>query len=147
MVSYKNIVMMMMIPVLGACAVAAPERNQMTSEFELVYPSEAPPTRISTGSIMDNGGHLYPTRRIYQSGQVKVGDIITVLLDEAAQASRTSGLTAERETSNRQTPFLGGAAFFRTYQPGVQRSRPMVVAQRISPLCSPVLFLLRWLMS
>jgi hypothetical protein len=48
MFSYKNIVMMMMLPVLGACAVAAPERNQLTSEFELVYPSEAPPARIST---------------------------------------------------------------------------------------------------
>jgi flagellar L-ring protein precursor FlgH len=118
MFSYKNIVMMMMVPVLGACAVAAPERNQMTSEFELVYPSEAPPARISTGSIMDNGGHLYPTRRIYQSGQVKVGDIITVLLDEAAQASRTSGLTAERETSNnilgvnQADAILPGSGFF-----------------------------------
>jgi flagellar L-ring protein precursor FlgH len=114
----KNIVLMVMIPVLGACAVAAPESNQMTSDFGLVYPSEAPPARISTGSIMDNGGRLYPSRRIYQSGQVKVGDIITVLLNETAQASRSSNLNSERETSNnilgsnQADAILPGSGFF-----------------------------------
>jgi flagellar L-ring protein FlgH len=118
MISYRNILIMKMILILGACTAAGPEINPMTSDFELVYPSDPPPARISTGSIMDNGGHLYPSRRIYQSGQVKVGDIITVLLDEAAQASRTSGLSAERETSNnilginQADAILPGSGFF-----------------------------------
>jgi flagellar L-ring protein precursor FlgH len=77
-----------------------PSNNQLDSEFELIYPGQAAAARISTGSIMDNGIKLYPSSRLHQSGRVNVGDIVTVLLNEAAQASRSSGLTAERETSN-----------------------------------------------
>lgn len=89
-----------LILLLGACSSVDPAQNTFGSEFELIYPSEAVPARVSSGSIMDNGINLYPTRRIYQSGRVKVGDIITVVLNETAQASRSSALTAERETSN-----------------------------------------------
>lgn len=85
---------------LTACSMTERHPDSFVSDFELVYPSEALPQKVSTGSIMDNGVNLYPTRRIYQSGRVKVGDIITVLLNETAQATRSSGLTAERKTSN-----------------------------------------------
>jgi flagellar L-ring protein precursor FlgH len=37
---------------------------------------------------------------MYMAGEVKVGDIITVVLNESAQASRNTGLTAERTTEN-----------------------------------------------
>ncbi len=109
---------------LTACATTDSNPDSFVSDFELVYPSEAAPQRVSTGSIMDNGVNLYPTRRIYQSGRIKVGDIITVLLNETAQASRSSGLTAERKTSN---DILGAAqadsifpdsAFFSGISPG-----------------------------
>jgi flagellar L-ring protein FlgH len=110
--------LLLIVPVLGACVVSETSRSGLGSDFELIYPSEPQPMRVSTGAIMDNGINLYPTRRIYQSGQVKVGDIITVLLDEAAQASRSSGLTAERETSNnilgasQAAAILPGSSFF-----------------------------------
>jgi flagellar L-ring protein precursor FlgH len=90
----------LMVILLSACSSVDPGRNTFGSEFELIYPSDPMPLRVSSGSIMDNGINLYPTRRIYQSGHVKVGDIITVVLNETAQASRSSALTAERETSN-----------------------------------------------
>lgn len=98
--SVKNFAILLIVPALISCAAAVPDDNQMDSEFELIYPGQSAAALISTGSIMDNGIKLYPSSRLHQSGQVNVGDIITVLLNEAAQASRSSGLTAERETSN-----------------------------------------------
>ncbi|MDA0687548.1 MAG: flagellar basal body L-ring protein FlgH [Proteobacteria bacterium] len=70
------------------------------TDFQFTYPEPSPKTAVVTGSIMDNGVGLFPTKRIYQAGQIRVGDIITVILDETAQASRTNGITAERESSN-----------------------------------------------
>ena len=55
---------------------------------------------METGAIYANGTNLFPTRRMYMAGEVKVGDIITVVLNESAQASRNTGLTAERTTEN-----------------------------------------------
>jgi flagellar L-ring protein precursor FlgH len=96
----KKFAILLIVPALISCAAVVPSNNQLDSEFELIYPGQAAAARISTGSIMDNGIKLYPSSRLHQSGQVNVGDIVTVLLNEAAQASRSSGLTAERETSN-----------------------------------------------
>jgi len=96
----KNFAILLIVPALVSCAAAVPGDHQMGSEFELIYPGQSSAARISTGSIMDNGIQLYPSSRLHQSGQVHVGAIVTVLLNEAAQASRSSGLTAERETSN-----------------------------------------------
>lgn len=100
MTGYGRTSLALLLAILGACSSIDPSANTFGSDFELIYPSDAPQLRVSSGSIMDNGINLYPTRRIYQSGQVKVGDIITVVLNETAQASRSSALTAERETSN-----------------------------------------------
>lgn len=85
---------------LAACTGTQRVPDAFESDFDLIYPSTAATPQVRTGSIMDNGARLYPTRRIYQSGSIKVGDIITIVLNETAQASRSSGLTAERETSN-----------------------------------------------
>jgi len=98
--SFRNLAIFLIVPALVSCAAAVPGDSQMDSEFELIYPGLSAEAPISTGSIMDNGIKLYPSSRLHQSGQVNVGDLITVLLNEAAQASRSSGLTAERETSN-----------------------------------------------
>jgi len=70
------------------------------TDFALVYPDAVQIQRVSSGSIYDNGVGLYPTRRIYMAGAVKVGDILTVILNETAQASRSSALNAERESEN-----------------------------------------------
>lgn len=118
MMSFKNLAMCVIVPALVSCAAGVPKDNQMGSEFELIYPGQSAAARISTGSIMDNGIKLYPSSRLHQSGQVNVGDIITVLLNESAQASRSSGLTAERETSNnilgigQADAILPGSSFF-----------------------------------
>lgn len=96
----KKLIILMATPVLIACTATNSDMNTMRSDIELIYPSQAAVARVSSGSIMDNGIKLYPSSRLHHSGQVNVGDIITVLLNEAAQASRSSGITAERETSN-----------------------------------------------
>ncbi len=85
---------------LTACGSQLQPSSEHQTDFQFAYPEPAPKPAIVTGSIFDNGTGLYPTRRIYQAGRVKVGDIITVILEETAQASRTNGISAERETSN-----------------------------------------------
>ena len=57
------------------------------------------PTQV-TGSIFTNGQALFGDLRSYQGSDIKVGDLITVLLNETTQASRTSALTTSRETAN-----------------------------------------------
>ena len=57
-------------------------------DFQIIYPEpNTQPTRV-TGSIMDNGASLYPAGRAYAAGTVRVGDIVTILLNESAQATR-----------------------------------------------------------
>ncbi|MFZ9585872.1 MAG: flagellar basal body L-ring protein FlgH [Pseudohongiellaceae bacterium] len=94
----RQLLMLVILFTLCACA-SAPAEDIKTS-FALTYPESRGATRVSTGSIYDNGVGLYPTRRIYMAGEVKVGDILTIILNETAQASRSSGLTAERATEN-----------------------------------------------
>ena len=73
-------------------------------EFEIIYPEiSAEPGRV-TGSIMDNGSLLYPAGRAYAAGTVRIGDIVTILLNEAAQATRENGLATERVSVNELTP-------------------------------------------
>ena len=55
---------------------------------------------VVSGSIFDNGAKLYPAGRSYSTGNHQVGDIVTIILQETAQASRSSALTTERETEN-----------------------------------------------
>lgn len=82
------------------CSSTLPGENSEPSSFEMTYPE--PPLRSDerTGSIFDNGAQLYPAGRAYSTGAVRVGDIITVVLNEAAQASRVTGLTTERVSVN-----------------------------------------------
>ena len=77
-------------------------------EFEIIYPEiSAEPGRV-TGSIMDNGSLLYPAGRAYAAGTVRIGDIVTILLNEAAQATRENGLATERVSVNELTPGIFG---------------------------------------
>ena len=85
---------------LWGCTGLQQTRDPLASDFLLTYPEPKETAVVRTGSIMDNGIGLYPSRRAYQSGDIRIGDVIMVLLDETAQASRTTGLTAERESSN-----------------------------------------------
>ena len=82
----------------GGCSVH-PNMNP-TPEFAPIQPiPEAKPT-IVTGAIFTNGRDLFGDLRSYQSSDIKVGDLVTVLLNETTQASRTSALATSRTTTN-----------------------------------------------
>ena len=82
----------------GGCSVH-PNMNP-TPEFAPIQPiPEARPT-IVTGAIFTNGRDLFGDLRSYQSSDIKVGDLVTVLLNETTQASRTSALATSRTTTN-----------------------------------------------
>jgi len=86
------------LQILGCASVPVDESAQ--TDFVLYYPEESADLPIKTGAIYANGTNLFPIRRMYMAGEVKVGDIITVVLNESAQASRNTGMTAERTTEN-----------------------------------------------
>jgi flagellar L-ring protein precursor FlgH len=84
--------------VLSACAVQPV--MMPTAEFSPVQPIPAKAPVQPTGSIFANGRDLFGDLRSYQAADIQVGDLITVLLNETTQASRTSGLSTSRETEN-----------------------------------------------
>ncbi|MBU03231.1 MAG: hypothetical protein CME55_08050 [Halieaceae bacterium] len=80
---------------LGACAAKPPlEEN---SDFAPIRPLEPAADALPTGSILGNSMHM----SLFQGQrQWRVGDIITVVLNESTQASRNSSLITERKSSN-----------------------------------------------
>ena len=97
---FKRATLIFSLVFLKACASSSSGIADLDSEFALVYPEPKPRSQLLTGEIFDNGNSLYPAGRAYKAGSVKVGDIVTVILNETAQASRITGLTTERATSN-----------------------------------------------
>ena len=97
---FKTAILLFALVFLEACASSSSGIADLNSEFALVYPEPKPRSQLLTGAIFDNGNSLYPAGRAYKAGSVKVGDIVTVILNETAQASRITGLTTERATSN-----------------------------------------------
>jgi len=75
-------------------------RMMPSAEFAPVQPIPATKTVQMTGSIFSNGRDLFGDLRSYQAADIQVGDLITVLLNETTQASRTSGLSTSRESTN-----------------------------------------------
>ena len=89
---------LLLVSFIAACS-GAP-RMMPTAEFSPVQPIPAKrPTQV-TGSIFTNGRDLFGDLRSYQAADIQVGDLITVLLNETTQASRTSGLSTSRESVN-----------------------------------------------
>ena len=83
---------------LGACAT---QPNLMPSaEFAPVQPAPVAPATAATGAIFNNGMGLFGDLRSYQGGDLKVGDLITVLLSETTQASRSSDISTSRAATN-----------------------------------------------
>lgn len=85
---------------MQSCASVDSRVSTMKSDFALTYPEPQQQIKLLTGSIMDNGNTLYPAGRAYKAGSTEVGDIVTVILNETAQASRITGLSTERASSN-----------------------------------------------
>ena len=91
-------VILSLISFMVACS-GAP-RMMPTADFSPVQPIPAKRSNQITGSIFTNGRDLFGDLRSYQAADIQVGDLITVLLNETTQASRTSGLSTSRESTN-----------------------------------------------
>ena len=91
----RLILILLMTTVLGACASKPPlEEN---SDFAPIRPIEPAADALPTGSILGNSMHM----SLFQGQrQWRVGDIITVVLNESTQASRNSSLITERKATN-----------------------------------------------
>jgi len=83
---------------MGACT--AQPNLMPTAEFAPVQPAPAAPKTQATGAIFNNGMGLFGDLRSYQGGDLKVGDLITVLLSETTQASRSSDISTSRAATN-----------------------------------------------
>jgi flagellar L-ring protein precursor FlgH len=86
---------------LSACS-SVPSANMSHSpQFEPVYPIAAAPAKPATGAI-------YVGRQsdswFGKSKSFQVGDVITVLLNESSQASRTQNGSITRESKNDMVP-------------------------------------------
>jgi flagellar L-ring protein precursor FlgH len=86
--------------VLGGCA-SAPARIAHTPEFAPVYPPVPEKTQANTGAIFSarHSDNWFGRGKSYQ-----VGDIITVLLNEETQSTRTAGGKVERVSDNNVVP-------------------------------------------
>jgi len=74
-----------------------------TAQFAPVFPVARPVSRVSTGSLFvdGQGDNLFGVTKIYQ-----IGDILTVLLDEATVGARKQNTTTERKSSNDAFPSI-----------------------------------------
>ena len=71
-----------------------------SAEFAPIQPiPKAEEVRV-TGAIFDNGMGLLGSKRTYRVGDLKVGDLITVLLLESTQASRSNNVETNRASTN-----------------------------------------------
>ena len=86
---------------LSACNVIPPQPMSHSPQFEPVYPLVTEQAKPATGAI-------YVGRQsdswFGKSRSFQVGDVITVLLNESSQATRTQNGTVSRESSNDMAP-------------------------------------------
>jgi flagellar L-ring protein precursor FlgH len=86
---------------LSACNALPPQPMSHSLQFEPVYPVVTEQTKVATGAI-------YVGRQsdswFGKSRSFQVGDVITVLLNESSQATRTQNGSVSRESSNTMAP-------------------------------------------
>ena len=91
----RLILILLVSTVLGACASKPP--LEANSDFAPIRPIEPAADALPTGSILGNSMHM----SLFQGQrQWRVGDIITVVLNESTQASRNTSLITERVATN-----------------------------------------------
>tara|TARA_B110001450_G_scaffold93300_1_gene88476 strand:- start:6911 stop:7609 length:699 start_codon:yes stop_codon:yes gene_type:complete len=95
---YYFFAVLLISSLLNACA--GQPQMMPTTEFSPIQPIPEQKPRQVTGSIFMNGRDLFGDLRSYQTGNVQVGDLVTVLLSETTQASRTSAVATTRTTTN-----------------------------------------------
>ena len=94
----RSIVITTAATLMSACAT---QPDLMPSaEYAPVQPAASAPKMQATGAIFDNGMGLFGDLRSYQGGELEVGDLITVLLSEITQASRSSDISTSRAATN-----------------------------------------------
>lgn len=100
----KNIIPIVMILLLSACSFNAPV--QSNPEFVNVRPVVAAPPPVTNGSLYQTG---YGMSLFSDVSAKRVGDIITVILQENTNASKTASTSSSKESSaNLPSPTLFG---------------------------------------
>ena len=93
----KTLLSLLAVFTLVGCSVVEPAKLTHSPTFEPVYPQEKDTARVPTGGI-------YVSRQsdswFGRGRNFQVGDVITVLLDETTQASRTQTSELSRDTTN-----------------------------------------------
>jgi len=82
---------------LSACATLAPTPLVHTPGFAPVHPGTVEQTRVATGAIFNA---RQSSNLLGRSQEFRIGDVITVVLDEATQAGRQQSANVSRESSN-----------------------------------------------
>ena len=84
------------VVLLGCTACASKPPLEDNSDFAPIRPLEPAANALPTGSILGNNMHM----SLFQGQrQWRVGDIITIVLNESTQASRNSSLITERKAT------------------------------------------------
>ena len=96
--SLRALIISFLLIILSAC-VSQPQMEP-TADFSPIQPMPKQKPIQVTGSIFANGQDLFGDLRSYQAAKIQVGDLITVLLNETTQASRTSNLATSRVGAN-----------------------------------------------
>ena len=93
----KKLFSLLAVLTLVGCAVIEPAKLTHSPTFEPVFPLEKETARVPTGGI-------YVSRQsdswFGRGRNFQVGDVITVLLNETTQASRTQGSDLSRSSTN-----------------------------------------------
>ncbi|MBV31906.1 MAG: hypothetical protein CMK36_00495 [Porticoccaceae bacterium] len=84
--------------VIGGCA--SKPALMPSADFAPIMPIPELKKEQVTGGIYSSGRGLFGDLRSYQPSKLKVGDILTVLLDESTQASRSNEVKTSRESEN-----------------------------------------------
>ena len=71
-----------------------------SSEFAPIQPLPQAEEQRITGGVFDNGNALLGSKRTYRVGDLKVGDLVTVILTESTQASRSNNVSTSRVSTN-----------------------------------------------
>ena len=101
----------------AGCA-SRPQLNP-SSEFAPIQPIPKAEEQRITGGIFDSGDALLGSKRTYRVGDLKVGDLVTVILTESTQASRSNNVSTSRISTNdvigpnQAAGLLPGSRFFR----------------------------------
>ena len=97
----RLLVIALPLVLLGACSVMPPQPLAHTPEFAPVYPLQTERARQATGGIYVSrvSDNWFGRSRNFQ-----VGDVITVVLNEATQAARTQNNNVSRDSTNDVMP-------------------------------------------